>query len=80
MIGEDYMKNAWSMYADLLQETMFPVYQQLQEFSDDVNNYFLGVSDDESAGEDRKQYAVDAIKNAVGLRDATEDAVEKIEK
>jgi len=80
MIGEDYMKNAWSMYADLLQETMFPVYQQLQEFSDNVNNYFLGVSDDESAGEDRKQYAVDAIKNAVGLRDATEDAVEKIEK
>jgi len=80
MIGEEHMKNAWSMYADLLQETMFPVYQQLKEFSDNVNNYFLGVGDDESAGEDRKQYAVDAIKNAVGLRDATENAVEKIEK
>ena len=80
MIGEDYMKNAWSMYADLLQETMFPVYQQLKEFSDNVNNYFLGVTDEEGVAEDRKQYAVDAIKNAVGLRDATEDAVEKIEK
>jgi len=80
MIGEDYMKNAWSMYADLLRETMFPVYKQLQEFSQNVNNYFLGVTEEEGVAESRKQYAMDAIQNAKDLKTATEDAVEKIEK
>ena len=80
MIGEDYMKKAWSMYADLLQETMFPVYKQLQEFSQNVNNYFLGVTEEEGVAESRKQYAMDAIQNAKDLKIATEDAVEKIEK
>jgi len=80
MIGEDYMKNAWSMYADLLRETMFPVYKQLQEFSQNVNNYFLGVTEEEGVAESRKQYAMDAIQNAKDLQKATENAVEKIEK
>ena len=79
MIGEDYMKKAWSMYADLLEETMFPVYKQLQEFSQNVNNYFLGVTEEEGVAEGRKQYAMDAIQNAKDLQRATEDAVEKIE-
>jgi hypothetical protein len=79
MIGEDYMKNAWSMYADLLRETMFPVYKELQEFSQNVNNYFLGVTEEEGVAETRKQYAMDAIQNARDLQKATENAVEKIE-
>jgi len=80
MIGEDHMKKAWAMYADLLRETMFPVYKQLQEFSQNVNNYFLGVTEEEGVAEGRKQYAMDAIQNAKDLKTATEDAVEKIEK
>jgi len=80
MIGEDYMKKAWAMYADLLRETMFPVYKELQEFSQNVNNYFLGVTEEEGVAEGRKQYAMDAIQNAKDLKTATESAVEKIEK
>ena len=49
---------------DLLRETMFPVYKQLQEFSQNVNNYFLGVTEEEGVAESRKQYAMDAIQNA----------------
>ena len=79
MIGEDHMKKAWAMYADLLRETMFPVYKELQEFSQNVNNYFLGVTEEEGVAESRKQYAMDAIQNAKDLQKATEDAVEKIE-
>ena len=79
MIGEEYMKATFAAYADLLKETISPVYEQLQLFTNNINDYFLGVSD-EAAEQDRKQYALDAIDNANQLEKATENAVEKIEK
>ena len=79
MIGKEYMENTFAMYADLLRETITPVYEQLQFFTNNINDYFLGVSD-EVADQDRKQYALDAINNANQLATATSDAVEKIEK
>jgi len=79
MIGPQYMKNAFAMYAELLQTTISPVYEQLQFFTNNINDYFLGVSD-EGVKQDRKQYALNAIENAKGLEVATTNAVEKIEK
>jgi len=79
MIGKEYMENTFAMYADLLRETITPVYEQLQFFTNNINDYFLGVSD-EVVDQDRKQYALDAINNANQLATATSDAVEKIEK
>tara|TARA_R100000152_G_C6761191_1_gene185307 strand:+ start:1 stop:1110 length:1110 start_codon:yes stop_codon:yes gene_type:complete len=79
MIGPKHMKNTFAMYAELLQATISPVYEQLQFFTNNINDYFLGVSD-ERAKQDRKQYALSAIENAKGLEVATTNAVEKIEK
>tara|TARA_R110000824_G_scaffold8737_1_gene39522 strand:- start:5765 stop:7204 length:1440 start_codon:yes stop_codon:yes gene_type:complete len=79
MIGEEYMKKTFAMYADLLRETITPVYEQLQFFTNNINDYFLGVGD-ETAEQDRKRYALDAINNAQELEVATQSAVEKIEK
>ena len=79
MIGKEYMENTFAMYADLLQQTITPVYEQLQFFTNNVNDYFLGVGDEDPA-QDRKQYALDAIQNASNLATVTQKAVEKIEK
>ena len=79
MIGKEYMKETFAMYADLLRETISPVYEQLQYFTNNINDYFLGVSNEHPA-QDRKRYALDAIKNAQELEVVTNQAVEKIEK
>ena len=78
MIGPKYMKKAFANYATTLRETISPVYEQLQLFTDNINDYFLGVSG-EGASQDRKQYAINAIENANNLETATNNAVEKIE-
>ena len=79
MIGPEFMKKTFANYANLLQQTISPVYEQLQLFTDNINDYFFGV-DGERAEQDRKQYALDAINNAKQLEVATNNAVEKIEK
>ena len=79
MIGPEYMKKTFANYANLLQQTISPVYEQLQLFTDNINDYFLGVTG-EGAEQNRKQYALDAINNAQQLEVATNNAVEKIEK
>ena len=78
MIGEKYMKETYALYADLLMRTISPIYEQLQLFTNNINDYFLGVSD-ELADQDRKQYAMNAIDNAGELAVATNAAVEEIE-
>ncbi len=78
MIGEQYMKQTWAAYADLLQETIGPVYRNLQLFTNNVNNYFLEAPTKEKK-QGRKQYAMDAIGDAKNLEQATSTAVEKIE-
>ena len=73
------MKKTFALYAEQLKETITPVYEQLQFFTNNINDYFLGVSD-EAAKQDRKRYALAAIDNAQKLEHATHNAVEKIEK
>jgi len=76
MIGEQYMKQTWAAYADLLKETIGPVYATLQTFTGNVNNYFLATAEE---GQNRKQFALDAIQDAEKLQQATSDAVQSIE-
>ena len=76
MIGEQYMKQTWHAYADLLKETIGPVYATLQTFTGNVNNYFLATTGE---GQNRKQFAVDAIQDAEKLQKATASAVQSIE-
>jgi hypothetical protein len=78
MIGERYMKATWASYADLLKETIGPVYRQLQVFTDNVNNYFLGVAEEEDQ-QGRSVYAQDAIDDAQKLQVVTTNAVDKLE-
>ena len=78
MIGEKYMKQTWAAYADLLQETIGPVYRNLQLFTNNVNNYFLETPAKDKK-QSRKQYAVDAINDAKNLQASTSNAVEAIE-
>lgn len=78
MIGEQYMKATWARYADLLKETIGPVYRQLQAFTDNVNNYFLGVAEEEDQ-QGRSVYAQDAIDDAEKLQVVTTNAVQALE-
>ena len=79
LIGPKYMKDTLANYTNLLKQTISPVYEQLQLFTNNINDYFLGVSG-EAASENRKQYALDAIENAQQLETATDNAVKVIEK
>ena len=76
MIGEQYMKQTWAAYADLLKETIGPVYATLQTFTGNVNNYFLATTEE---GQNRKQFALDAIGDAEKLQQATSNAVQSID-
>jgi hypothetical protein len=77
MIGDSYMKAAWSSYADSLSRTIGPVYQELKQFTDDLNRYVLGAGEGNET--DRKQYAMDAVNDAKRLSAATENAVKQME-
>jgi len=77
MIGEQHMKAAFAAYGDKLLQTIVPVYNSLQAFTDNVNQFFLGVSEGD---QDRKQYGLDAINDAKTLESATDKAVKDISK
>jgi hypothetical protein len=76
-LGEGNLKQIWENYADLLMVTIQPVYGYLQAFTDNVNKYFLGVSDKEGTSHSHGQRA---IADAFDLRAATDSAVKRIEK
>jgi len=76
-ISEDSLKQAWLNYADILNETLKPVYGVLNLFTKNVNSYFLGTT---SKGKNRKSYGQEAISNAGQLKVATDNAVTAVEK
>ena len=78
MIGEEHMKNLWWRHVDLLEETIGPVYSTLQSFTDNINNYFLGLKKAEIK-QPRKQFAMDAIKDAKDLQNASNRAMKRVE-
>ena len=73
-LGEGNLKKIWENYAELLMATIQPVYGYLQAFTDNVNKYFLGVSDKEGTSHSHGQQA---ISDALDLRTATDSAVKK---
>tara|TARA_R110000824_G_scaffold68140_1_gene176410 strand:+ start:2026 stop:3516 length:1491 start_codon:yes stop_codon:yes gene_type:complete len=79
MIGKEHMQKLFVAHASLLKQTISPIYEQLQFFTNNINDYFLGVGEEEAAA-NRKQYALKAIENAQILQKATDNAVKKIEK
>ena len=76
-LGEDALRNVWSNYAQLLMTTIDPVYRNLQEFTDNVDRFFLGAGE-KGGGADRKAFGEAAIKDAVELRDATDEAIKVV--
>ena len=57
------------------------LYAELQQFTDNLNNYVLGTaSPDAEGGQARKQSALDAIPDAKDLAEATDNAMKTIEK
>jgi hypothetical protein len=75
-VGEDRLKAVWKNYADLLLATIQPVYEYLQLFTNNVNNYFLGITDEDTT---HAGYGEQAIANAESLRTSTDRAIKKIE-
>lgn len=53
-LSEATMTGIATKYAELLQNSLIPIYTKLDEVGNAVNNYFLGVSSDETSN---KQYA-----------------------
>jgi hypothetical protein len=75
-ISEAQLKKTWLVYGELLNDTLRPVYGILNMFTQNINSYFLGTK---SKGKDRKQYGTEAIKNALELKTATDNAVKAVE-
>ena len=76
-LGEDALKAVWANYAQMLLTTIDPVYRNLQEFTDNVDRFFLGAGE-KGGGADRKAFGEAAIKDAVELRDATDEAIKVV--
>jgi len=76
-IGEQTLKTAWLNYAELLNQTIKPVYGAMNSFRKNINSYFLGTSTKEK---DRKTFGTDAINDAQNLGTATDEAVKAVEK
>jgi hypothetical protein len=53
-LSEATMRNIATKYSELLQNNLIPIYTKLDEVGSAINNYFLGVSSDETSN---KQYA-----------------------
>ena len=65
-LGEPAMKKIWLQHGELLNATMAPVYETLNRFTDNVNEYFL--ASDKTRGNQ-------AVKDAEDLETATSTAV-----
>ena len=65
-LGEPAMKKIWLQHGELLNATMAPVYETLNRFTDNVNEYFL--ANDKSRGNQ-------AVNDAKDLDTATSNAV-----
>ena len=76
-LGEDALKAVWANYAEMLLTTIDPVYRNLQEFTDNVDRFFLGAGE-KGGGADRKAFGEAAIKESGELRDATDEAIKVV--
>ena len=73
-LGEKALKEVWKNYAQMLLTTIDPVYRNLQEFTDNVDEFFLGAGE-KGGGANRRAFGDAAIKDAVELKEATDKAI-----
>tara|TARA_R110002110_G_scaffold54972_2_gene157215 strand:+ start:1568 stop:2959 length:1392 start_codon:yes stop_codon:yes gene_type:complete len=75
-LGEAALKEVWKNYAEMLLTTIDPVYRNLQEFTDNIDQFFLGAG--EKGGKEkgnRRSFGEAAIREAKELRAATDKAI-----
>tara|TARA_R110002020_G_scaffold33769_1_gene102622 strand:+ start:9959 stop:11389 length:1431 start_codon:yes stop_codon:yes gene_type:complete len=72
-LGEKALKEVWKNYAQMLLTTIDPVYRNLQEFTDNVDQFFLGAG--EKGEGNRRSFGEAAIREAKELRQATDKAI-----
>ena len=75
-LGEKALKEVWKNYAQMLLTTIDPVYRNLQEFTDNIDQFFLGSGEKGAKGKgNRRSFADAAIREAKELRAATDKAI-----
>jgi len=75
-LGEAALKEVWKNYAEMLLTTIDPVYRNLQEFTDNIDQFFLGSGEKGAKGKgNRRSFADAAIREAKELRAATDKAI-----
>ena len=77
-LGEDKLKQLWINNAQLLEQTIAPLYRAFDLFSNSIENYI--TSSPSGEGQTRKAYGDQAISSSKQLADATAKAVPQIEK
>jgi hypothetical protein len=77
-LNEDKLKQLWINNAQLLEQTIAPVYRAFDRFSNNIENYVTASPSGE--GQTRKAYGDQAISSSKQLADATAVAVPQIEK
>ena len=73
-LGDAALKAVWKNYAEMLLTTIDPVYRNLQEFTDNVDQFFLGAGEKGGKG-NRRAFGDAAIREAKELRVATDKAI-----
>jgi len=68
-LGENALKEVWKNYAQMLLTTIDPVYRNLQEFTDNIDEFFMGAGE-KKGGANRRSFGDAAIKDAQELRAA----------
>ena len=72
-LGAKALKEVWKNYAQMLLTVIDPVYRNLQEFTDNVDQFFLGAG--EKGKGNRRSFGDAAIREAKELRAATDKAI-----
>jgi len=72
-LGEEALKEVWKNYAEMLLTTIDPVYRNLQEFTDNIDQFFLGAGG--KGKSNRRAFGDAAIREAKELRAATDKAI-----
>jgi hypothetical protein len=77
-VSEEALKQLWTTYANLLNETVAPLYRVFDKFSTNIENYITSPASVEQGT--RKSYGDEAITSSQQLAVETSKTVESLEK
>ena len=77
VVGKEALMRIWDQYANVLETTIEPIYTNLNEFTRNINSYFLTVGkvSDRNASASRLQHGQEAIRDAKELHTASYNVV-----